>query len=114
MEELVLNERLRELAFEGKRWYDLLRYNYRHVDGVDYTKTLAQLDDDGVVAVENYNSNTIMKWAVRKLTNGDAVAAKMSSEPKLYMPIPQSDINVCPVLRQNPVYGSDDNYSKNY
>ena len=29
-EELVLEERLRELCFEGKRWYDLLRYNYRH------------------------------------------------------------------------------------
>ena len=30
METLVLAERLRELAFEGKRWYDLLRYSFRH------------------------------------------------------------------------------------
>ena len=115
MEELVLSERLRELAFEGKRWYDLLRYNYRHVDGVDYTTTLADQADRGVAAVSNYNGNAIMKnWAVRKLANGDAVAAKMSTEPKLYMPIPLSDINVCPVLRQNPSYGTNDKYSKNY
>jgi hypothetical protein len=114
MEELVMNERLRELAFEGKRWYDLMRYNYRHVDGVDYTKTLADLADRGVADVANYNSNAMMKLAVRKLSNGDAVAAKMSTEPKLYLPIPQADMNVCPVLRQNPAYGTNDSYSKNY
>lgn len=114
MEELVLNERLREFAFEGKRWYDLLRYNYRHVDGVDYTKTLAELDDEGAAPVSNYNSNYIMKQAVRKLVNGDAVAAKMSTEPKLYMPIPLADLNVCPVLRQNPSYSTNSNSSKNY
>ena len=115
MEELVLNERLRELAFEGKRWYDLLRYNYRHVDGVDYTTTLAVQNDRGKTPVGNYNGNAMMKnWAVRKLVNGDAVAAKMSTEPKLYMPIPLSDLNVCPALRQNPGYGTNENYSKNY
>jgi hypothetical protein len=114
MEELVMNERLRELAFEGKRWYDLMRYNYRHVEGVDYTTTLAAQNDRGVAAVSNYNSNAMMKLAVRKLSNGDAVAAKMSTEPKLYLPIPQADMNVCPVLRQNPAYDTNDNYSKNY
>ena len=115
MEELVLNERLREFAFEGKRWYDLLRYNYRHVDGVDYSKTLYELNEEGVAPVSNYNNNAFMRnWVVRKLTNGDAVAAKMSTEPKLYMPIPQSDINVCPALHQNPSYSSSDTYSKNY
>lgn len=114
MEELVMNERLREFAFEGKRWYDLLRYNYRHVNGVDYTTTLAEQSEKGIAPVDNYNGNEIMKLAVRKLTNGDAVAAKMSTEYKLYMPIPLSDINVCPALRQNPGYGSNENYDKNY
>ncbi|MBQ2587605.1 MAG: RagB/SusD family nutrient uptake outer membrane protein, partial [Bacteroidaceae bacterium] len=42
MENLVLSERLRELCFEGKRWYDLLRYGYRRMTNVDYTTTLAQ------------------------------------------------------------------------
>ena len=114
MEDLVMNERLRELAFEGKRWYDLMRYNYRHVEGVDYTTTLADQDARGVAPVSNYNSNAMMRLAVRKLSNGDAVAAKMSTEPKLYLPIPLSGMNVCPALRQNPAYGTNDNYSKNY
>ena len=114
MEDLVMNERLREFAFEGKRWYDLMRYNYRHVDGVDYTTTLAEQNDRGVAAVTNYNSNAMMKLAVRKLSNGDAVAAKMNNEWKLYLPIPLADMNVCPALRQNPAYGSNEDYSKNY
>ena len=114
IEELVMNERLRELAFEGKRWYDLMRYNYRHVEGVDYTTTLASQNERGVAPVSNYNSNAMMRLAVRKLSNGDAVAAKMSTEPKLYLPIPLSDMNVCPVLRQNPAYSTNDSYSKNY
>ncbi|MBQ9357122.1 MAG: RagB/SusD family nutrient uptake outer membrane protein [Prevotella sp.] len=114
MEKFVLEERLREFAFEGKRWYDLLRYNYRHVEGVEYSKTLAELDDEGITPVDNYNNNEIMNLAVRKLVNGNAVAAKLSNENTLYLPIPLSDINVCPVLRQNPAYSSDDKYSKNY
>ena len=42
MERLVMAERLRELCFEGKRWFDLVRYSYRHMEGVDIHRTLAQ------------------------------------------------------------------------
>ena len=38
---LVLAERERELCFEGKRWWDLMRYCYRHMEGVDARQTLA-------------------------------------------------------------------------
>ena len=55
---------------------------------------------------------TLMK---RKLAGkGNAVAAKLTTEPALYMPIPESDINVCPILRQNPNYSNIDNINKNY
>ena len=113
MEQLVLNERLRELCFEGKRWYDLLRYNYRHVTGVDYTTTLADQQDRGVAFVDNYvNMLNLMK---RKLSSkGDAVASKMTTEPRLYLPVSQSDVKICPVLKQMPTYSSDENYSKDY
>ena len=113
MEKLILAERLRELAFEGKRWYDLLRYNYRHVSGVDYKTTLADQNERGVAVVSVYDE--MLNLMKRKLSGkGNAVAAKMNTEPKLYMPIPLSDINLCPLLKQNPGYGSSEKYNKNY
>lgn len=112
MENLILAERLRELAFEGKRWYDLMRFSYRHMEGVDYSTTLAAQNDAGqsFVAVHDEMLN-LMK---RKLSGkGNAVAAKMNTEPRLYMPIPLSDINISPLLRQNPSYSDNDNINKN-
>jgi hypothetical protein len=113
MENLVLNERLRELCFEGKRWYDLLRYNYRHVQGVDYTTTLASQQENGTAFVDNYEG--MLNLMKRKLSSkGDAVASKMTTEPRLYLPVSQTDIKICPVLKQMPTYSSDENYSKDY
>lgn len=114
METLILAERLRELAFEGKRWYDLLRYSFRHTEGIDYTKTLAVLNDQGVTFAPTYNE--MLSLMTRKLggTKGSAVAAKMSTEPKLYMPIPLDEVSVCPLLRQNPGYSDNEKYNKNY
>ena len=113
MEELVLAERLRELAFEGKRWYDLMRYNYRHVEGIDYKTTLYnQSQKNGWSPVANYGP--MLNLMKRKLsTKGDAVAAKMGDETKLYMPIPLNDLSITPVLHQNPGYHSMETISKN-
>jgi hypothetical protein len=108
VENLVLAERLRELAFEGKRWYDLLRYNYRHVEGVDYDRILA--DQSSFVAT----NSQMLSLMTRKLNNGGAVAAKLGNESRLYMPVPLADLKICPALKQNPGYSSSDNYSKNY
>jgi hypothetical protein len=113
IEDLVMQERLRELAFEGKRWYDLLRYNYRHVDGVDYTTTLADQAERGISFVNNYDD--MLKQVIRKYgAEGSSVQTKMKTEPYLYLPIPNSDIEIDPLfLRQNPVYGENDKYKKN-
>lgn len=113
MESLVLNERLRELSFEGKRWYDLLRYNYRHVAGVDYTTTLYRQEAEGRARVRN--SQDMLNLVVRKYASGgQAAASKMRTEPQLYMPVYQSEMEVNPNLRQNPAYGSGKDYTKNY
>lgn len=113
MEQLVLEERLRELAFEGKRWYDLMRYNYRNIEGVDYTTTLFDQNDRNKPFVNNYPD--MVNLMVRKLgASSNAVAAKMRTEPTLYMPVSKTDMEVCPALRQNPVYGTTGDYSKNY
>ena len=113
MENLILAERLREFAFEGKRWYDLLRFNYRHVEGVDYKSTLyEQSERNGWAPVANYGP--MLNLMKRKLsTKGDAVAAKIGDETKLYMPIPLRDLNITPVLHQNPGYNSTETISKN-
>ena len=113
MEKLVLAERLRELAFEGKRWYDLLRYNFRNTTTpVDYKTTLAEQASRGVSFVNNYDP--MLDLMKRKFSSGgDAVKAKMRTEPKLYMPIPEADIKICPQLQQNPAYNSSSNYGKN-
>jgi hypothetical protein len=46
MEELVLKERQRELMFEGKRWYDLVRRSMR--DGNTDVLTAAAGRRDGI------------------------------------------------------------------
>lgn len=112
METLVLNERLRELSFEGKRWYDLMRYNYRHIEGSDYSKTFYQLSQEGFEFPRN-NQN-MLNLVTRKYTSGgSAAAAKMRTEPYLYMPINHSDIIVDLNLHQNPVYNDESEFVKN-
>ena len=111
MEELVMAERARELAFEGKRWYDLLRFNYRHIDPVDYSTTLAAMSEQGKALATTYAP--MLDFVKGKLAGkGNAVTAKMQNEAKLYMPVPLVDLNVDSNLKQNPGYGSTDTYSK--
>ena len=110
VELIVLDERARELCFEGKRWFDMLRYNYRHTTGVDYGTILAQ---QGGNFAKNYN--VMLDLVGRKYVSGEgaAVKAKMPTEPYLYMPISQSEVDVNPALMQNPVYSEGNTMEKN-
>ena len=103
MEDLVLAERARELCFEGKRWYDLMRYNYRHTaTKADLTKRLTQ----------SYvtNSEVFFNLALRKYTVPTAMKVKMRDERYLYMPINQNEVELNTNLVQNPVYKSAAKY----
>ena len=103
MEELVLAERARELCFEGKRWFDLMRYNYRHTaTKADLTKKLT----------ESYvpNSDEFLDLALRKYAVPSAMKAKMRDERYLYMPINQDEVELNTNLVQNPVYKSSSKY----
>lgn len=114
MEDLVLNERLRELSFEGKRYYDIMRYNYRRIQGADYTKTFYELDQEGYSFARNdANSMALITRKYTSGTEGSAAAAKLRYETNLYMPIYHSEIVVNPALRQNPAYSDVSDFEKN-
>ena len=99
MELLVLAERERELCFEGKRWFDLMRYCYRHMEGVDLKTKLADRTEWPTLYAP------MLALIVRKyVTGGEAVSYKMKSEPFLYWPIQERELKVNNLLKQNPVF----------
>jgi hypothetical protein len=109
MELLVLEERLRELCFEGKRWYDLIRYNYRHVSGINFDESLGA---QGLEALQP-NFNDMLDIIIRGQGSQSAgLKAKVRNEAYLYLPIPNSDIILCPNMKQNPAYGSNNQFEK--
>ena len=106
MEELVLAERARELCFEGKRWFDLMRYNYRHTTTQASLKYKLSDDNYSIVA----NSNAFYELALRKYAVPTAMKAKIRDERYLYMPINQDEVEINTSLKQNPVYKSSSKY----
>jgi hypothetical protein len=81
MEKLVLRERQRELMFEGKRWFDLMRL------------------------VRRYNDPTVMlAYVSPKLTGDNMQIRKMSVMDGLYFPILKSELEMNPKLTQNSFY----------
>ena len=109
MEQLVLAERERELCFEGKRWYDLMRYSYRHMSGVNINQLMS---DNDFFAPQLYRP--MVELMCRKSTNGSqAVSAKMRDERYLYWPINEGELKVNTLLNAHPVFISVKSSSKN-
>lgn len=102
LEQLCLQERGRELCYEGKRWYDLLRYSYRHMQGVDPTKTLYEIDPNGSNYPSLDESDNNFKDILQSKYGTNIV--KFKNEAYLYWPILQSDIKNNKLLHQNPVW----------
>ena len=103
LEKLCLQERGRELCFEGKRWYDMVRYCYRHMTGVDATRMLYEIDPTG----NNYpklDDFFVTLMGRKYTTGGDAIKIKMVNEAYLYWPVQQREIKANDDLHQNPVY----------
>jgi len=81
----LMAERAREFAFEGKRWYDLLRNAKRN--------NFARLD--------------LLQAAVQESTPAlyqQSMLAKIKDPNFLYFPVPKNDIQNDPNLVQNPFY----------
>jgi len=89
MRDLVLLERQRELMFEGKRWFDLVRRSMR--DG--NTGKLA-----GRVALKGSGGST-------------AISSKLASMDAIFWPYHIDELTVNKNLKQNPAFGSGENGS---
>ena len=89
IEDLVYDERRRELMFEGKRWFDLVRRARR--DGkTDYLKS---------ESCNKYSSNKQL------------VESKLSRIEAIYWPYNYDELKVNKNLKQNPAFGSGLNES---
>lgn len=84
--EFVLDERKMELAAEGKRWYDLLRFGKRN--GFEYRERFL------INEVTQYNNTANSSWIRSVLKNDDA----------LYLPVWTTELESNKLLEQNPYY----------
>ncbi len=89
MEALILNERQRELMFEGKRWFDLVRMARR----------------------EGNNEKLINHVIAKHKSNTGAIRIRLKSADGLYFPYSESELKLNKYLKQNPVYITDESTS---
>lgn len=84
--ESLLNERAREFAMEGKRWFDVLRYTKKD---------------------KFADKNKITSIILSKFSNPndfERLKARVKDTMFYYLPIPQIDMDVNKALVQNPFY----------
>ena len=91
MEDLVLAERQRELMFEGKRWFDLVRFSRRDKD----------------------NTRLLQKVTPKFQENASVIRVKLATQDALYWPYNREELKQNPHLVQNPAYETD-NTEKNF
>lgn len=90
MEDLILQERKRDLMFEGKRWYDLVRYSIR-----------------------TGNNNYLSKQATTKYQiNVNSIQIRLSNPYTLFWPINKNELKLNRNLQQNPAYGDTEDFQR--
>ncbi len=88
MEKLVLRERQRELLFEGKRWFDLVRVARRE------------------------NSTATLNEYVNHKASANTAPIGASVLDAMYMPISKTELEANPHMVQNPFYEESSSISK--
>ena len=92
MESLLLDERQREFLFEGKRWFDLVRFARR----------------------DGKNDRLIDLTSRKYLENVNALKIKLADPDIIYFPYARNELKVNPLLQQNPAFttGEDSELTK--
>lgn len=90
MRDLVFKERRRELLFEGKRWFDLVRLSLRLGD----------------------NTKLIEAVTAKQKENVSAIKIKLHSQDALFFPYAERELDANPHLTQNPAYITNETSSK--
>lgn len=91
MDNLVLAERRRELLFEGKRWFDLVRMSMR----------------EG-------NTSRLLSFVTKKHSDAtsSAVQIRLSEMNALFFPLHKDEIKINSKLIQNPIYVENEDIQK--
>ncbi len=90
MEQLLLDERNRELMFEGKRWYDLVR-----------------------IAVRDGNNQRLVSEATKKYQDKvNALKIKLADPNIIFFPYNKDELKVNPFLKQNSAYGNTEEFEQ--
>jgi hypothetical protein len=84
MEELLFVERQREFLFEGKRWFDLVRFARR----------------------DGKNTRLVDLCTRKLLENVNAAKIKLSDPNIIYFPYAKNELKVNPKLHQNSAFSS--------
>ena len=88
MEQLLLDERNRELMFEGKRWYDLVR-----------------------IAVRDGNNQRLVSEATKKYQDKvNALKIKLADPNIIFFPYNKDELKVNPFLKQYSAYGNTEEF----
>lgn len=89
MSRLIMDERRREFLFEGKRWFDLVRWSLKVGDTSD-----------------------LKAACVSKMTNGaTSGSGKLTNMNAIYYPYNKTELQTNPNLHQNPAYPEVDSDS---
>ena len=90
MRQLVREERHRELMFEGKRWYDLVRY-----------------------ALHDGNNESLISTVLPKQQkNANRIRIQLKSQDALFWPYSERELDMNPHLKQNPAYITNETSKK--
>ena len=89
LEDLVLAERQRELLFEGKRWFDLMR----------------------MARQRGNNTDLIVNVIKKQKANTMAIQTKLADVNRLYFPYSETELKKNPLMTQNPAYLTDQSTS---